>query len=255
MSAGATAPPPWQQPSSNDMEKVISVSDLIAQQGTRYRTATEYVAGVLREAIVTGAIKEGEPLAQEELGAKFSVSRAPIREALRLLEAQGLVESTPHRGAKVASLRRDEMVEIFEIRAALEALALRRSLPRLSEATLEAAAALLDQLEHEADINRYIELHRRFHLTLYAEAGARLLALVNQQFDAAERYLRLEVANLNNIADPSGRHRELLDACRRRDIEVALSCVSDVAKTGHEIVESLDAAREDAEQPVKVRAK
>lgn len=220
------------------------VNKLIAQQSTRYQTATEYVADVLREAIVTGAIKEGEPLGQEELGARFRVSRAPIREALRLLEAQGLVESTPHRGSRVVTLKKDEMVEIFEIRAALEALALRRSVPALTKPILDAAAKILKEMDAQTNIDRYIELHRRFHLTLYSQAGNRLLALINQQFDAAERYLRLEVTTLENIKDSQGSHSKMLLACRNGDIAGAVSYVSYVANTGHEVAKSLNKARE-----------
>jgi DNA-binding GntR family transcriptional regulator len=220
------------------------VNKLIEQQSTRYQTATEYVVDVLREAIVTGAIKEGEPLGQEELGARFRVSRAPIREALRLLEAQGLVESTPHRGSRVAGLKKDEMVEIFEIRAALEALALRRSIPALSKQTLDAAAQILKEMDAQTNIDRYIELHRRFHLTLYSQAGNRLVTLINQQFDAAERYLRLEVTTLENIKDSQGSHAKLLLACRNGDIKGAVSYVSYVANTGHEVVKSLNKVRE-----------
>jgi DNA-binding GntR family transcriptional regulator len=216
------------------------INELIAQQSNRYRTATQYVVDVLRESIINGTFEAGQALAQEDLGSRFNVSRAPIREALRILEAQGLVETLPHKGARVASIREDEVLEIFEIRAALEALAIRKSIPRLTTTDLKETRKILVKLDKERDINGYIELHRAFHMSLYRGAGARLLALIGQHFDVAERYLRLEASSLDNSEESQLHHHQLLRACEEGDIATAVANVSNIGQTGEQLVQTLN---------------
>jgi DNA-binding GntR family transcriptional regulator len=96
-------------------------------------TATsEWIAAALRQAILRGEFKAGQPLLQDEVAARFGVSKIPAREALLQLKAEGLVSFYPNRGATVSELSAGEVNEIYIIRIALETLALRRALPRLA---------------------------------------------------------------------------------------------------------------------------
>jgi len=183
-----------------------------------WRTSAGFVVDTLRRAIVSGAIPGGQAIRQEDLAARFGVSRMPVREALRRLEAEGLVDFVPHKGAVVASLSAEDAEEIAAMRVAAETLALRRSLPRLTPEDLDRAAAVLEEMEAETDIARFGELNRRFHLTLYAaSSGKRLLQHVQSLHDAADRYLRVAITGLDYESRSAEEHRALLAACRAGD--------------------------------------
>src|SRR5689334_16048668 len=117
-------------------------------------TAADHVADILREAIADGSLKAGTPLRQDELAARFGFSRMPVRDALRLLEAEGIVSIHPTRGAFVARMDATEISEIFAIRELLEGDALRLSLSKLGEQNLIEAEALLDRIDIEPDVGR-----------------------------------------------------------------------------------------------------
>lgn len=221
-----------------------ALNSIISRTRPQFRTATAFVSDVLRDAIVGGVIPEGTALRQDELAERFQVSRMPVREALRILESQGLVDFQPHKGAVVAALRTDEVLEVFETRAALEVLARRRSVPMLSDETLTAAAAVLDDLETESELVQAMRLHRRFHLALYSGAGSRLLQLIESQFNAADRYLRLESAEMDNFTEDLDEHRALLAACRQRDIAKAIALLGPhIEEGGRALAARLDEAR------------
>lgn len=201
---------------------------LVARAQPRYRTTAEFVEATLREAILTGVIAPGTPLRQEELAETFGVSRMPVREALRQLEARALAEFHPHRGAVVAEISAADGADIGAIRMALEPMALRLSLPGLTAADLAQAEDLIAEMDGEADPGRMGELNRRFHMTLYARAGRpRLLALTEQHLLAADRYLRFQFAALGYLPRSQDEHRALLAACRAGDADEACRLVTE----------------------------
>jgi DNA-binding GntR family transcriptional regulator len=204
------------------MSVVLSrIAQLAAQ---RFQTATAYVSGALREAIVAGELEGGFALRQEDIAAAFSVSRMPVREALRQLEAEGLIDFIPYRGAVVASLSAEDMHDVYDIRAALEPVALRLSLPSLTAEDLQRAAEILEEIDSEDDVGRWGELNARFHLTLYGRAGRkRLLDLLQIHLRAGDRYLRLHHSQRDRRPDSQAEHRALLTACHEKDEERACS--------------------------------
>lgn len=204
------------------------LSRLVARARPRHRTTAEFVEATLREAILTGVIAPGTPLRQEELAETFGVSRMPVREALRQLEARALAEFHPHRGAVVAEISAADGADIGAIRMALEPMALRLSLPGLTAADLDQAEELIAEMDGEADPGRMGELNRRFHMTLYARAGRpRLLALTEQHLLAADRYLRFQFAALGYRPRSQDEHRALLAACRAGDADTACRLVTE----------------------------
>ena len=195
---------------------------LAAGHAPRWRTATEFVEAVLKAAILEGRLPGGTPLRQEDLAARLGVSRMPVREALRQLEAQALIEVLPHRGAVVSALSAEDAADLYSIRRALEPAALRLSIPRLTEGGLARAAALIGEMDREADAGRMGLLNRRFHMALYAGAkGPRLLGLVEQQLAAFDRYLRFHLAAQGREHMAQEDHRALLEAATRGDTEQA----------------------------------
>ncbi|MBK4720026.1 GntR family transcriptional regulator [Azospirillum sp. YIM DDC1] len=204
------------------------LSRLVARAQPRHRTTAEFVEATLREAILTGVIAPGTPLRQEDLAETFGVSRMPVREALRQLEARALAEFHPHRGAVVAEISAADGADIGAIRMALEPMALRLSLPALTAADLDQAEELIAEMDGEADPGRMGELNRRFHMTLYARAGRpRLLALTEQHLLAADRYLRFQFAALGYRPRSQDEHRALLAACRAGDADEACRLVTE----------------------------
>lgn len=202
-----------------------ALSQLLEAAPPRYRTATEYVEATLREAILSGTIAPGTPLRQEELATTFKVSRMPIREALRQLEAQALVDFEPHRGAVVVQITLLDAMDNYAIRAALEPQALRLSIPNLTEEDFTIAEEILAEIDQETDPGRMGELNRRFHMTLYAQAGLpRLIALTEQHLASADRYLRFHLAAIGDMGQDE--HRDMLAACRAGDEARAIDALA-----------------------------
>ena len=196
------------------------------QTGTfgRPHTVAEQVAGVLREAIAKGALASGAVLRQDELAERFGLSRMPIRDALRQLENEGLVTIHPTRGAFVARMDATEIREIFVVRELLEVEALRLAYPDLTEAVLAQANLTLEQIDAEVDVGRWGLLNRQFHLALYRPCGnTRLLSLIEAQHNAADRYVRVLLSNLDYRVRSQAEHRALLASCRRRKPGEAVS--------------------------------
>ena len=189
--------------------------------------ARAVIEEALRNAILDGRLPCGTAIRQQALAILFGVSRMPVREALRQLEAQGLLNVVQHKGAVVAPLIEDNSLETYELRLLLEVQALRLSLPLLSEEDLEAASGHIDALEVETDLSKIGTLNRLFHQSLYRKApNKKLLALIEAGLVEEERFLRfnLEQMNLGKLCQDD--HRALLRHARANDIE---SCVSELA--------------------------
>ena len=211
-----------------------SLMTLMEHARGRHRTSASMILETLHAAIVQGVIPGGTALRQDELAAALSVSRMPIREALRRLEVEGLVESTPHKGSVVASLVPEDVEEIVELRVALEGLALTLSLPRLDAATLDGAEAILAGIDAEETLTRRNALNREFHAILYSGVRRpRLERQIRGLYDAFDRYLRVEHSLLDRRAESQREHRRILDACRRGNVAVAVGeLASHVAGAG-----------------------
>ena len=129
------------------------------------QTREEFAAQKLREAILLGHLKPGDKLDQNEIAELLGISRSPVRDALRTLAAEGLVEVIPHRGAAVAELSADEVEEIFLIRRILEGMAARLATQRIGPAQIAELQAVLDEIDQTSDLDGWLELNRRFHHT------------------------------------------------------------------------------------------
>lgn len=204
-----------------------ALKGLEAGSPQRPQTVAAQVADTLREAIARGALAAGTALRQDDLAARFGFSRMPIRDALRQLEAEGLVTIHPTRGAFVARMDSAEIAEIYAVRELLEAEALRLACPRLSATDLDEAQAILDQIDAEPNVRRWGLLNRQFHLVLYRACGnARLLALIDAQHNAADRYVRILLSSLDYRLTSQAEHRAILAACRQGDCRQAVAALT-----------------------------
>ena len=228
----------------------MQLHELAASALQQYRTTPGLVADVLREAILTGIFKPGQPLRQEDISAQFGLSRSPVREALKQLEGEGLVKLYPHRGAVVAEFPLDELWELCEIRIPLETLAIRLALPRLSEQDCLRAEEIIaegDAMSEEEARQRWGANNWAFHSTLYAPARRpRLFGIIKNLHMHFDRYVRVYFAVTHLTERAQMEHRQILEACRHRDMERAAFLIErDIASVG-EILDRVLQPGEDA---------
>lgn len=189
------------------------------------KTTSGLIVETLRQAILRGRFKENMPIRQHELAAELGVSVIPIREALFVLESEGLITFYPNRGAVVASLSAQEADEIYEMRVALETIALQRAIPNLRPSDLGQAEAILSAIDEDDDIARWSELNWEFHLALYRPATMpRLIETVRMLHHNVARYFVIYQA-LDYRTRSQPEHRALVETCRRKDIPAAIICL------------------------------
>jgi DNA-binding GntR family transcriptional regulator len=183
------------------------------------------VADKLRAMIIHGDVQEGEQLRQDAIASEFQVSRIPVREALRQLEAEGLIKIVAHRGAVVSALSPDEIEELFDIRALLECEVLKVSIPHLTEADFEKAESILDTYEKALwmkDVGAWGRLNWQFHSVLYSRANRpHFMSIIKMINNNGDRYTRLQLYLTQAFERAKTEHRQLLELCRKRDIEAA----------------------------------
>ena len=172
---------------------------------------------------------------QDELARRFGISHIPVREALRQLEAEGLVSIRPRRGAIVAGLSAREIQELNEMRVALECCALRLAIPNLDERRIREASRILERIDRQP--GRWASLNTDFHCALYeAAARPRLLETVRSLQRNVERYLHEEVKTLGNMTDSQHEHRIMLECVKRGDTQAACALLEQHIMEPNEIL-------------------
>jgi DNA-binding GntR family transcriptional regulator len=230
-------------------EKSEAASRPPRDSGIPRTSLTQAVAERLREMILRGEFREGEQLRQDAVAANFQVSRIPVREALRQLEAEGLIKIVAHRGAVVSSLSSEEIEELFEIRALLECEVLRLSIPNLTEADFEHADEILRVYEKtlwmQGDVGSWGRLNSQFHSALYARANRpHFMSIIRQINNNGERYTGLQLYLTRAFERAKKEHRQLLQLCRARDVEAACLLLKQHIQTaGRTLKETLEQRR------------
>lgn len=188
---------------------------------TERRTASDEVADTLRDAIITGQFADGEELNQVELAKHFGVSRVPVREALRRLQAEGLVSAEAHRRVVVPGLNRERIAEIFEVRGLLEGYLLERSAPQIGADRLATLRGLCDAMDKARGRNSWLARNHDFHHALLEPADAPLtMAIVERLSHQVERYLR-RTGGVHRPKEAGREHRAVLDALERGAVKEA----------------------------------
>ncbi len=199
--------------------------------------ARSVIEETLRNAILDGRLPCGTAMRQQELASLFGVSRMPVREALRQLEAQSLLHVVTHKGAVVAPLIEDNSAETYGLRMLLESEALRLSIPLLTDADVEEAESYINALEREKDFTEIGHLNRLFHMTLYGKApNQRLLKLVEHGLNEEERFLRfnLEAMGLGETSQED--HRELLNLVAQKKVDESILTLRNHLMRGMEVI-------------------
>lgn len=190
-----------------------------------YKPLRELVLEAIREAIINGTLKPRERLMEIQLAEELGVSRTPVREALRKLELEGFIVMVPRKGAYVADLSFKDIADVFEIRAALEALAAGLAAERITDEELEEMERLLvEKAESIAanDIEKLIEVDTKFHDAIYrASRNERLYAIINNLREQIQRFRTTSLAYPGRMKQSLDEHRSIVEALQARDVQLA----------------------------------
>lgn len=185
-------------------------------------TTAKMVAERLRDEIQDGMLAPGTRLRQNEVAERFGVSTTPVREAFAKLQAEGLVRIDPHRGAVVFLPSVSDLVEFYEIREALESLAVSHAIKRLDDVVVARLRELIAEMRRTDDPRDWLRLNDEFHLRLYACADKpRLSALIDNLRDASAPYIHVFVASRAPSERANDEHQAILDACIARNASAA----------------------------------
>lgn len=185
------------------------------------RTSAEEIRRGLAERIISGALPPGTPLDETLIAAEFAVSRTPVREALRLLAASGLVDQRPHAKALVAKPDEAELAGMFEVMAYLEALCAGLSAAAMTSTEREALDALHEQMSgivRDGDTARYAEANDAFHTAIYAGAhNAYLSEITRSTRQRLQPFRRAQFAALGRLSRSHAEHGLIVEAILRGD--------------------------------------
>lgn len=202
----------------------------------------DYVAEALRNAINSGQLGDGAVINQVELAAHFGVSRVPVREALRQLNAEGLIESRAHRLAMVRGTDLDGLVEVFALRALVEGWILEQAVGKIDAETISAARKLNRQMRKESDHSTWLALNTEFHLSLYRPSGATVaLELLEPLRTRSQRYTRMwsRGAGVHRPAETYAEHDGILDLVEAGDAAGARSALeAHILHTREQVIEA-----------------
>ncbi|OFI38858.1 GntR family transcriptional regulator [Arthrobacter sp. SW1] len=185
---------------------------------------SQRIADSIKAAILDGTRQPGERIRQEIIAEEFGASRLPVREALRILESDGLVTLVANTGAWVTKMNLEECTETYLIRERLEPLLLGRSVANFTDADIAALVALEEEIEAAGDVEHYLVLDRRFHLQSYKAAGMPSLnAMVERLWNTTQHYRRAytRLIGWEGLNLTHDEHRLLIAAYKHRDSEEA----------------------------------
>lgn len=223
------------------------------------QTVTHQATEALRERILRGVYADDTPLRQDALAAELGVSRIPIREALRQLEAEGLVVFNPHRGAVVSSLSVDEIDELFELRAQIESDLVRRAIVRTTAEDISRAKEILKAYEaafRSAEVTEWGKLNWEFHSTLYAPANRPFtMAIIQRLHQQSDRYLRMQLVLTHGESRAIDEHRGIMAAVAAHDVKQACSLMRQhILGAGRQLVRYVSDERQASKgRPTKER--
>jgi DNA-binding GntR family transcriptional regulator len=186
-------------------------------------TTQEFVLGELRRAIVAGELVPGQPIRQDTIAQRLGVSRVPLREALKILEAEGQVVYQPHRGYSVAELSLADLLEVYRMRQLLESEAASVAVGHLTETDLSRISDARLDVEKAADggdLATMIAANRRFHFALLEPCGMpRLLRMVRMLWDSTDAYRAVYYNSDTNRERVRREHSAIVEAAAQRDGE------------------------------------
>jgi DNA-binding GntR family transcriptional regulator len=188
----------------------------------RPKTAQQAVAEALRRDITSGKLAPGSWIVQDTVAEQFGMSRIPIREALKTLEAEEYITYVPHSGYRVAKLGLEDLTEVFRLRDILEEALIRDAMPHVTDDTVDAMRAQMAEMDRAAAADDLIAVglaNRQFHfLSFEGSRMARTKRIVTQLWNTADAYRPL-YAHLMDLSKVNSEHVLMVDAMAARDVE------------------------------------
>lgn len=211
----------------------------------RLPSLSDQVADRLRAEVLNGRLPAGQRLAQEELAVRFDVSRIPVRDALRKLENEGLLTSSPRTGARVADLDASDLEELYEMRLAVEPRNVRRAALLLSTEDVARLEHWLGEMGSAPDADRWHRAHALFHEALNSASGfKRMNEMIENLRKQTERYVRFFQTFAGEGAALSVEHARILETARSRDPDAAEEAVhSHLRKVRDKVFAALESRR------------
>ena len=186
-----------------------------------YLPLRDVVFNTLREAILKGELKPGERLMELQLAAKLGVSRTPIREAIRMLEQEGLAVTIPRKGAEVAKMTEKDMEDVLQIREALDELAAKIACEQISEEQLEELVATMHEFEESTktdNVKKIAEADVKFHDIIYQSTGnPKLVNMLNNLREQMYRYRVEYLKDENNYPTLMKEHKDIVEGLVRKN--------------------------------------
>lgn len=206
-------------------------------------STSDVIYDALRDAIIRGELGEGETIRQESVAKLFNVSRIPVREALKRLEAQGLVDSVRYKGVVVSSISVSEIEEIFEFRVLVESRLIAYAVEAMTEESLELATSYCEAFAQETKPEKWGDLNRLFHSALYRDSGRPYyLEVIQGTNDRVERYIRAQLDLTEGMERARRDHEAILEACQKRDSQKAADLTAaHIHNAGQALIRFLEA--------------
>ncbi len=196
---------------------------VIAQNTLDKPTDNKSIYKAIKGMILKGEVMPGTALKQDELARNYGVSKIPIREILKQLESDGLVTFKNRRGAFVIQHTTEEILEMLDIRIALESRALELAIPRMTVPDIDLAHEILLQYEQTDSVEVWSDLNRQFHDCLYAPCGLpRMISMIRHVVEQTGLFIRLKVTLASGFERPHLEHKAILRACEDNDIALAV---------------------------------
>jgi DNA-binding GntR family transcriptional regulator len=193
------------------------------------KSRREHVLDALRDAILDGEFKPGDSLIESDLASKLKVSRAPLREALQILTAEGLVETVPYHGSTVRMLTPKDVEELYSLRGALEAFAIERIIERAdphAQAELHARYEAMREAASAGDMRRVTSEDQKFHTTLIALSDhAMLLSMWNLVRNRVRQVMALRNQQNRDVVQVADNHAPIIEAIIARDARLATELI------------------------------
>lgn len=185
---------------------------------------SQQIANSLKEEILSGKYPPGVRIRQEDIAEQFGASRSPVREALRILEAEGLINLVAHTGAWISHLSLSECEEMYQLRERVEPLLLRLSIPHITDSIIAELQDLVLQMEATTDVETFLRLDRQFHLLSYSKAETVLVGeMVNRLWNTTQHYRRAysQMMASTSFKPAHYEHHLLLASIIKRDVDDA----------------------------------
>lgn len=219
------------------------------KRAIKRQSLPDVIASDIRERILNGDLAEGVTVRQEALAEEYSVSRMPVREALKRLDAEGLVQLTNNQGATVTKHSLDEIGEIFDLRILIEVDLFRRAIPVMTAAQIARCEKVLEAMETSYDADDVVKwgaLNYEYHSALYAPANRGLTNDVLQRINLqSDRYVRMHLSVMKQRDPARQEHRDLLDLARDGQVDKACALLtSHISQTKKNLLKLMTAKRE-----------